>query len=92
MVATPRAAMEERSRTSKPRGSPVMGWRASTAIPVRTLAWERGGELGGFESKQVVAEVFTGMCDLWRAGGGFKQLYAQHGLDGNGAGSICPKG
>src|SRR5580658_10645508 len=36
VTATPRAAIEERSRTSSPRPAPVSGCRASTAIPVLT--------------------------------------------------------
>jgi hypothetical protein len=50
-----------------------------------------GSEQHGFEGKQVVAKVFAGMGDDRGLGGGVEQFYAEHGLDGNGVGSICPK-
>ena len=49
------------------------------------------GQQDGFEGKQVVAEVFAGMRDNGGLGGGVEQFYAEHGVDGNGVGPICPK-
>jgi hypothetical protein len=35
-------------------------------------------EFGGFQCKQVIAEVFTGVGDDRRAGGGVKEFNAEH--------------
>jgi hypothetical protein len=51
-----------------------------------------GSEEDGFEGEKVVAEVFAGVRDDRGLGGGVKQFYAQHGLDGNGVRAICSKG
>jgi hypothetical protein len=51
-------------------------------------AWS---EQDGFEGKEVVTEVFAGMGDDRGLGGWVEEFYAEHGVDGNGVGPVCPK-
>ena len=80
VVAIPRAAIDDRSRTSNPKGTPVPGSRASTATPSAPYGDPRNHR-GRFKCKQVVPQILARMRNPGRPCPFRQLLYKQHDSD-----------